>query len=233
MANFQLCRISSDYSLKKESLSIRRMLSPQKRQELWRTHVLFSVCAHVFIPVGSHVWRSEDNIQELGPPRALLGSVLLAVSAELMCFRLAGGVLDQVRFGPLLLCPPRISSWGCWDGRSMTPQPTFYVGSRWQNPILGIAWHTTGCWAMFWPHKVFIRWLCSNLISFCLLKAKTQGRWPQLLSSPQGGLVYCPLLSRTPILTEMKYSLSCCSVTTGNIRSYHWIRLALEVWGGR
>lgn len=170
----------------------------------------------MFIPVGSHVWRSEDNIQELGPPLALLGSVLIAVSAVLVCFRLAGPVLDQVRFGPLLLCPPRISSWECWDGRSMTPHPTFYVGSRQQNPIFGMAWHTIGCWAMFWPHKVFICWLCSNLMSFCLLKAKTQEHWLQLLSSPHGGLVYCPFLSWTPILLRWN------EILTFLLFRYYW-----------
>lgn len=127
MANFQLCCTSSYYSLKKKSLSIRRILSPQKDKR-YEELIFYFVRVHVFIPVGSHMWRSEDNIQELGPPLALLGSVLLAVSAVLVCFRLAGPVLDQVCFGPLLLCPPRISSWECWDGRSMTPTSNFLCG---------------------------------------------------------------------------------------------------------
>lgn len=138
----------------------------------------------------------------------------------------------HVHFGPLLLCPPCISSWECWDCRSTTPHPTFYVGSRQQTPVVGMAWHTIGCWTMSWPRKVFICWLCSNLISFCFLKAKSPGHWLQLLGSLHGGLISWPFLSWTPILIEMKYSLSCCSVTTCNIQSFHWIRLALEVWGG-
>ena len=62
------------------------------------------------------------------------------------------------------------------------------------NPVVGMAWHTIGCWAVSWPHKVFIRWLCSNLISFCLLKAKITGHWLQLLSSLHSWVLYCPFL---------------------------------------